>query len=308
MTKTGDQAAPMRSYDPQVTFAVGERLDLGPAGTGTITEVLAWSAPPTPHRQSLTVTMDDGRLLYFAAGMGDQAPERDLTGLPAMLPAEAAPDSATGWRAALARLVGQQVPLPGSRQRLHIKALSGEGVQVAPGNDADILLPWRGLEAARHRLQERGQLALVDLETLVPDLDANLVTALLLALPGVRLETKPATLYWLDVLARDETICFDIPLRPVYLSKSFVTIPSEAWSALPLSPLGEHVYIPVIMGDTFTMCRLSHRDSPEEARLYLRGDAGQSLREDCQEDEVLRFWPLRNTRGEFVALAVERAT
>jgi len=309
--KTSEEKTTPRRYDPCGSYTVGERIDFGPAGTGTVTDVLSWAAPPTPDRHSLVVTMDDGRLVYFAAGMDDEeAATLDTTTVPASLPAGEAPaDAGPGpelWRAALAQRIGQEVPIPGSRKRLHVKTLSGDGVQVIVGRDPETLLPWRGLEAARHRLEERGQLTVDDLETLVPDVDADLATALLMIIPGVLLEGKPPTFYLPDALTPDEAMAFAIPLRPVHLSKSFVTIPADAWSVLPLPPLGEHAYIPIIVEGAFTLCRLSHRDSPEEARLYLRGDAGQWLREHCQEDDTLHLVPLRNSRGDFVALAVKK--
>lgn len=297
----------LRRYDPRDSYTMGERINFGPFGTGIVTDVLSWATSPTPDRHSLVVvTLDDGRLLHFAAGMGEEEVATvDLTAVPTALPADVGPGPGP-WRAALAQLLDQEVPVPGSRRQVYIKVLSSDGVVVVTGRGSEILLPWRGLEAGCKRLQEYGQLPLSDLESLMSDVDVNLAAALLMVMPGTVLEGKPPTFYHLDTLARDEDAGFAIPLRPVHLSKSFVSVPSDAWPVLPLPPLGEHVYIPVIAADTLTLCRLSHRDSPEEARLYLRGEAGQWLREQCKEDDTLHLWPLRNTRDEFVALVVER--
>ncbi len=309
-TQKGEQEPTRRRYDPRDSYTVGERIDFGPLGTGTVTDVLSWAAPPAPGRHSLVVTLDDGRLVYFAAGMGEEAETVDMTAMPAMLPAAEAPaDVGSGsgpWRAALAQLIGHEAPIPGSRKHLQVKTLSGDGVQVVVGHGPEILLPWRSLEVSRRRLQDYGYLALSDLEALVPDVDASLVAALLMVIPNVVLDGKPPTFYYPDALTRDETASFALSLRPVHLSKSFISIPSDAWPALPLPPLGEHVYIPVIVEDVFTLCRLSHRDAPAEARLYLRDAAGEWLRTHCQEGDTLQVWPLRNTQGDVMALAVEK--
>jgi len=309
MARETKNPSPQRRYDPRDSYTVGEHVDFGPLGAGIVTDVLSWAAPPTPDRHSLVVTLDDGHLVYFAAGMGEDAPAVDMTTVPAALPASEVPADAgpEPWRAALAQSIGQEVPIPGSRKRLRVKTLSGDGVLVIAGRGPETLLPWRGLEASRRHLQEHGQLPLSDLETLSPDVDVNLMAALLALIPGAVLKGKPPIFYLPHAWERDEAAGFIIPLRPVHLSKSFVSLPTTAWSVLPLPPLGEHVYIPVLIGDAITLCRLSHRDSPQEARLYLRGEAGRWLREQCQEDDALRFWPLRNDRGEFVALAVDRA-
>jgi len=310
MVKGNQTITPLRRYHPRESYAVGERVDFGPLGPGTVTDVLTWASPPTPARRSLAVTLDNGRLVYFAAGMGEEAEAVDMAAVPAMLPDEkAAMGMGLGpehWRAALARLIRQEVGIPESRKSLHIQALSGDGVLVAVGHGPETLLPWRSLETSRHRLQDYGYLALSDLETLIPEVDASLVAALLLVIPNVVLAGKPPRLYYPAALTPDEASRFDLSLQPVHLSKSFVSIPSDAWSLLPLPPVGEHVYIPVLIGETMTLCRLSHRASPAEVRLYLRDAAGQWLRQHCQENDTLQLWFWRNSRGEVVAVALEK--
>jgi hypothetical protein len=307
---TKKQESTPRRYDPRDSYDMGERIDLGALGIGAVTEVLAWATSASPQRRSLGVTLGDGRVVYFAAGMGEEAPAAPATIVPAALPAgEPAMDASSKgpWRTTLARLIGQEVAVPGSRRRLHVKSVSDDGVLVAAGRGPEMVLPWRSLEVGRRRLRENGWLTLGDLETLVPDVDANLVAALLAVTPGVFSEGKPPTFYDLEALSRDEADSFTTQLRPVYLSKSFISIPAAAWSAVPLPSLGDHTYVPVVLGEAITLCRLSYRDAPREARLYLRDAAGEWLRDHCQENDVLQWWPLRNGRGEFVALAVDRA-
>lgn len=301
----------LHRYDPRDSYTVGERIEFAALGAGTVTDVLSWAAPPNPERHSLVVTLDDGRLVHFAAGMGtDEFATIDMSAVPAALPPGDLPaDTGLGmepWRAVLARLIGQEVPVPGSRKRVYIKTLSGDDVVMVTGRGSENLLPWRSLEVSHRRLREHGRLELDDLEALVPDVDASLLSALLAAIPGIVLDGKPPVFYYLDALERDAETRFAVSLRPVHLSKSFVSIPNTAWPTLTMPPLGEHIYVPVIAGDTFTSCRFSYRDSPEEARLYLRGEAGQWLRDHCQEDDELQIWPLRNIRGEAMALALEK--